>query len=42
MGGHNAAAERGFRQKLRRLAKREGVNYDNVYDWTIRRFSEIE
>ncbi|KAK0268517.1 casein kinase I [Friedmanniomyces endolithicus] len=29
----------GFRQKLRRLANREGVKYDNVYDWTIRRFS---
>ncbi|KAK0258867.1 casein kinase I [Friedmanniomyces endolithicus] len=29
-----------FRQKFRRLAEREGVKYDNVYDWTIRRFSE--
>ncbi|KAK0247706.1 casein kinase I [Friedmanniomyces endolithicus] len=28
----------GFRQKLRRLAKREGVRYDNVHDWKIHRF----
>ena len=31
-----------LRQKFRRLAVREGVRYDNVFDWTIRRFSEIE
>jgi hypothetical protein len=30
-----------FRQKFKRLAEREGVKYDNEYDWTIRRFSEI-
>jgi len=30
-----------FRQKFGRLGEREGVKYDKVYDWTIRRFSNI-
>ncbi|KAK1053626.1 casein kinase I [Friedmanniomyces endolithicus] len=30
-----------LRHKFRRLAVKEGVKYDNVFDWTIRRFSEI-
>lgn len=25
-----------LRRKFRRLAKKEGMEYDNVYDWTIR------
>ena len=31
-----------LRHKFRRLAVREGVRYDGVFDWTIRLFSEIE
>ncbi|KAK3669528.1 Casein kinase I isoform epsilon [Recurvomyces mirabilis] len=31
-----------FRHKFRELARKEGVKYDNVFDWTIRLFSEAE
>ncbi len=29
-----------FRHKFRNLARKEGVKYDNVFDWTIRLFLE--
>ncbi|KAK1050698.1 hypothetical protein LTR74_016979 [Friedmanniomyces endolithicus] len=31
-----------LRRKFRRLAVREGVRYDTVFGWTIRRFSEVK